>query len=258
MERTDGFYIDIIEAPLLSSEPNLPSKEIITVLSQPYFYLAKGRQSFVFQSLDGKYVLKFFNKKYLQDPWYTVFVGRSEKQKRERRRLFFNQSYEIAYNELGDEILYLHRGNSETLPEVFIVDKVKEENIIDLNKIPFVLQRKGIPFDSYLDILYQRFGIEGLYELIDQYLVEIKRRIDKNIADADHDVIHNWGVFLGRVFHLDPGRLYYDDLTSTKRRSEEWDNASRNLYKWLKKRYLPAAEYLKEQVKKNEHLSNSI
>lgn len=248
----------MIEAPLLSVDEPLPTSEALHALSQPFFYLNKGRQCFVFESQDGKYVLKFFNNKYLQMPWYQFLTGDQETSKRMLRRLFFETSYEIAYREFGEEIVYLHRGLTDFLPHVLVADKVKEDHSLDLNQLPFVLQRKGTPLHSWLDSVYESQGLQGLYTQIDQYLLLVQERIDRNIADGDHDVIHNWGVVDGHIFHLDPGRLYYDDFSTQGRVFEEWASATRNLHRWLKKRYLPAADYLETKIKESQHVSNSI
>jgi hypothetical protein len=241
--RTEGFSPEIIETPWVEKCAALPSEDLKQILTRPFRYLGKGRQCFVFES--GDFVLKFFNQKYLQDPWYA---GEKEKYKRQRRRLFYEKSYEIAFREFGEEIAYLHLGPSTGLPKVTLA-QAGREFVVDLNDVPFVLQRKGAPIYSVLEEVYQRRGLEGLKQEIDHFIEAVAKRVEKGIADADSDVEHNWGYVGGRLFHLDPGRLYYEEkLKEPKRLEREWHNATHGLHKWLKKNHPEAALYLENQI----------
>ena len=241
--HTNGFRPSLIEGPLFAEAQELPSPEIYEVFSQPFHYLNKGRQTFVFESEDGKYVLKFFNQKYLQLPWYTFLVEKTEKEKRAKRRHFYENSYKIASLEMGDEIVYLHLGPTPPLPPLKITDHVGRGYQLDLTRLPFVLQRKGIPLYEALNAIYQKEGLPGLNREIDAFASLIHLRISKGIADGDHDVEHNWGYIDGHIFHLDPGRLYYDpNLSDPQRVKEEWYRATHNFAKWLKIHY-PDATY---------------
>ncbi len=249
LTRTDGFSPQKIEAPL-HSEPDMPLKaEIAQILSQPFSYLRKGRQCFVFESLDGKFVLKFFNKTYFQLPWYSFFVREKEIAKRNRRKVFYEESYAIAFEEFGEEILYLHQGQGERLPFVSLVDRANREFRIDLTRVPFVLQKKGEPFYPTLEAIFQREGLQGLCREIDCFVEQVSLRISKQIADGDSDVEHNWGYVEGKIFHLDPGRLYFDPTLDTlQRQTHEWYAATHRLQKWLKAHHPEAAVYLSSKI----------
>lgn len=247
--RTDGFSLSTIEGPLFAKAALPCTFELSEIFSQPFHYFSRGRQCFVFESEDGRTVLKFFNQKYLQMPWYS-FLLKGEKAKRSLRSHFYENSYEIAFHELGEEILYLHLGFSKDLPEITLTNRASRRFRIDLNRVPFVLQKKGEPICSRFDSIYEREGFQGLYGEIDHFLEAISKRISKNIADADHDVKHNWGYVEGRLFHLDPGRLYYEpSLQEPERLNKEWQTATRDLHKWLKIYYPEAAAYLEERLK---------
>ncbi len=263
-ERTDGFSLSLIESPLPLERPaqalsGASYAEIETILSQPFQYLGKGRQSFVFASHDGKWVLKFFNQKYFRNPWYAsvewpFFSKQRERElaKRAKRKDFYLNSYAIAARELKEEtgIAYLHlAAETRHLPTIRITDKGGRTFEIDLNTIPFVLQKKGIPFYSVLDAAFATEGEEGLHRLLDRFLDSISLRIEKKIGDADHDVEHNWAVLGNQVFHLDPGRFYIDEeLSNPQKLKSEWWRATHCLAAWLKKRYPEAELYLKGKV----------
>jgi hypothetical protein len=243
--RTDGFSPSLIEGPLFTQHSPPPTSEVQAILSQPFHYLDKGRQCFVFESEDHKYVLKFFNQSYFRLPWYS-FLAPREKTKRALRHHFYEHSYEIAFRELGEQILYLHLGPAKgCLPILALKDKAKQKREIDLNATPFVLQRKGSPFYEGLTQVYEKEGLEGLYREIDRFVGAVATRIEKKIADGDHDVEHNWGYVNGEIFHLDPGRLYYDEqLTEPNRLKDEWRAATHSFHKWLTKHYPEAATHL--------------
>ncbi|MBU6384295.1 MAG: hypothetical protein KGQ49_04180 [Verrucomicrobia bacterium] len=246
--RTDGFAPWVVEGPLHPTQESIPP-EVHSILSHPFEYLAKGRQCFVFVSQDGKYVLKFFNQRYLRLPWYAWLKGPQEQSKRERRRAFYESSYEIAHRLFGEEIVMLHMGHTDALPHVCLRNRAKGSFTLDLNRIPFVLQRKGEPFYEGLQAAFQQKGMEGLYREIDAFVEQIANRIAHHIADADVDVEKNWGYVDGHLFHLDPGRLYVDDqLAHLEGQQKEWVKATHRLHKWLSHHYPDAAEYLSRAI----------
>lgn len=261
-KQTDNFSLSMIEGPLPleKSEGGVPS--IDRVLMQPYRYLGKGRQSFVFESEDGKWVLKFFNQKYFRTPWYAEFdwpffsqQRMREVSKRSQRREFYLNSYSIAARELKEEtgIVYLHLAPEKfDLPKVQITDKAGRKFEIDLNKISFVLQKKGVPLYSAFDAAFAQGGEMGLYRFLDLFLDSVALRIAKKIGDADHDVEHNWAVSEGKVFHLDPGRFYIDEnLLEPPNLKHEWWRATHCLIKWLALHYPGADLYLKRKIEAN-------
>ena len=234
--RTDGFLEEKIEGVVKDKQNYSAQESIHPILSQTFRYLSKGRQSFVFESEDGQYVLKFFNRDYFEMPWYGFFVHEKEKRKRDLRRSFFENSYEIAFQELGEEILYLHMAKSQNLPPIKIKTKDKRMSLIDSNQVAFVLQTKGEPFYPTLQKIYQLGGEEALSLEIEKFVKQIHVRIEKGIADADSDVKNNWGYVKGRIFHLDPGRLYYDpELNDPHRKEQEVERSTRSLKKWLQR-----------------------
>ncbi len=247
--RTDGFSPSLIQGALLNGPSIEPNREAVQILGQRFTYLAKGRQAFVFESEDRKYVLKFFNQKYLEIPWYGFLVGKKEKVKRATRRFYYENSYPIAFQELGEEILYLHLSPSMTLPTVLLVDRASGEYPIDLNSIPFVLQRKGVPFREALEEILETRGIEGILKVIDSFVEAVSLRISKQIGDGDRNVMDNWGYVDGHIFHLDPGRLYYKELKDSKLLEQEWESATHDFHKWLKKKCPEGASYFLDRGK---------
>ncbi len=235
IERTD-FSLSKISAPLMQKQIEVLPFEIEKMLSQPFHYLGQGRQAFVFVSEDGKVVLKFFNAKYLQMPWYgsLPFWKDKETLKRQKRREFYAESYLLAQERMKEEtgILYVHLGKTDRpLTAVSLKDKASRLFQIDLNQIPFVLQKRGEPF-------YPKLTKENLSETIDSFLQLIAKRISYGIADADHDVEHNFGWLEGKLLHLDPGRFsLLERLDDPKRIEQEWWSATHRFRLWLQKHH---------------------
>jgi len=227
--RTDFFSPTSISGPLFAEASSPLAPEAEAALAQSYHYLGKGRQSFAFASEDGKWVIKFFNQKYFRLPFYAAWIDK-ERIKREKRKRFYLQSYGIAAAELKEEtgILYLHLGpSSKPLPTLSLTDRKGKKHRVDLNEFPFVLQRKAEPFYPALESM-------PIEEAIEQFLSILAKRIEKRIGDADHDVEHNFGVCQGRVIHLDPGRLYFEEgLLEQELLKQEWWSATHRFRNWL-------------------------
>ncbi len=243
--ETKGFSPGAIRTFLSEKEEAPLPKEFEAIFQRPFHYIGKGRQCFVFASEDEKYVLKFFNKRYLEMPWYAFAIKKKERSKRDLRRHFFEHSYEIARLEFGEEILYLHKGKTNALPIIKTVGPATLAFEIDLNQTPFVLQRKGEPFYAGLEAVFAGKGMEGLVKEIDAFAAQVRERILRGIVDGDSDVEHNWGYIGEKIFHLDPGRLYYDPrLKSLQRQKEEWETSVRAFAKWLEKHHPEAMGHL--------------
>jgi hypothetical protein len=228
--RTDFFSPSAISGPLFGEMAPAMDPETEAALAQPYRFLGKGRQSFAFASEDGKWVIKFFNQNYFRLPFYAAWIDR-ERTKREKRKRFYLESYRIAASELKEEtgILYLHLGPSmKPLPSLSLTDRKGKRHCVDLNELPFVLQRKAEPLYPAL------LGSMPVQEAIEQFLSLVAKRIEKKIGDADHDVEHNFGIYQGRVIHLDPGRLYFEEgLLEPERLVQEWWSATHRFRNWL-------------------------
>jgi hypothetical protein len=230
--RTDFFFVGAISAPLLEEEVAPLNGEIERALLQKYHYLGKGRQMVAFQSVDGKWVIKFFKQAYFNTPFWAHLFPK-EIEKREIRRQFYQNSYRIASEVLKKEtgIVYLHQSPSlEPLPHLALTDKGGRSHWIDLQKIPFVLQRKADPFYAGLRSLSQG----ELTRAIEQFLSLIASRIDHKIRDEDRNIEDNFGILDGNVVQIDVGKFYLEknpwNPESLKR---EWWSSTHRFKKWL-------------------------
>ena len=130
-------------------------------------------------------------------------------------------------------IVYLHQGMTPVLlPQVAVKDKMGRTHRIDLNEVPFVLQKKAQPLYPALSGL----SSEELECAIGEFLSLIAFRIDLKIGDGDHEVENNFGMLNGKVVQLDPGRLYFEEaLWEPEKLKYEWWSATHRFRKWLER-----------------------
>lgn len=185
---TSSFPADpTFETPLISA--NLK----YALFSQDYRYLSSGAQLYAFVSEDGKYVIKFFRVKKIEDA-------------QKRKSLF--SAYKLAYEELRKEsgLLMLHLNKTTDLStKLRVRDKLGFSHTIDLDQTEFVVQEKAELIFDYLKKLPSKDQVD---QAIGAILDLVRHRIEKGITDQDKAVSHNYGFVDGRPIHLDIGRIY--------------------------------------------------
>lgn len=228
--RTDGFSPQSIQVPLLASKD--PVFEEVSIPTS-FRYLSRGRQAFVFES--GDVVLKLFDINDLKKPFSARFPRNSEKARirwTEKLRIY-PESYPLAATYLADQtgVLVVHLGISEKkFPVVKLVDKASRCFEVDLNAVPFVIQKKGS------GSFYKSLKLGRLDQMIDAYLSFHQKRIALNIADHDRDIKRNYCWNGNSLQYIDPARIFYEPrMSDPKRRKLEWWKATHRLRKWLSK-----------------------
>ncbi|MCB1119374.1 MAG: hypothetical protein KDK65_05385 [Chlamydiia bacterium] len=229
-QATDGFMVQNIEAdfsekkewnvrPLSSDE----EKRLREILAQPYRYLGKGCQSYVFASDDGQYVVKFFKyHRYRTKPWVEAlsFIPQMEA-KRERRVKHkmekldrFYQSWEVAFNHLQEEtaLEYVQLNKRKGLEmQMTIYDKIGVPHTIDLDQLEFCVQKRGEMFDAVLQNLVKRGELEKAKKLLTAVLEQMQEELRRGLIDRDYALRQNTGVIDGKPVHLDIGQFMYDE-----------------------------------------------
>lgn len=222
---TDDFRLGHITYDL-SQLPDWPftsssqeQQEVKAILNQPFYYLGKGAQSYAFVSQDGEYVLKFFKFKHLRPKWFLPLlpsIGPFDrykrsllaKQKRKVHSLF--AGYALAYQENRDQSQLLHvhlMSTQNAYPIATIFDKMGREWQINLDEVPFLIQRKGEDLSTRIAHQLDQGQIQeakiSLQKILDMYMVEYQR----GLFDRDPFVMQNTGFIQDEPFHLDVGKL---------------------------------------------------
>lgn len=204
------------------------------IFSQPFAYLGKGRQSFVFESQDGKYVLKLFRLgsskiKYGQKIVRALRKAarlkvRDEQPIEMRRAAIFSGCKQIF--EKGAhlcKLLYIHLNPKKgAFPQIFLRDRWGRKIDIDPEKDRFVIQRKG-------EVFFRKLKAEqNRKPLIHAYLHLLDQLADHGLSITDPTMGRNFGYLDGEAFLLDIGSVVYNpkEAEATKThflsRLEEW------------------------------------
>jgi len=258
--RSDGFFLSRIRGPLVEGTSVSPDDNSSKILQQPFYYLAKGRQCFVFESADGQTVVKFLNYSRFSLPrwlkafplphyWKMWLLGLDEK-----RRLRFEStidSFEIAMQQLQHEtgLIYLHLQRGDGLPILQVTDRANRNHRIDLNQTIFVLQKKATPIYDELENRYRTGGQASLEDGVGQFLSFLQKRCALHLADDDRDVQINFGFYNGEILLLDPGRLFHDPTLSRRDRFErEITVASKRLRQWLLQKHPESVAFIDQEI----------
>ena len=185
-----------------------------TLLSQRFHYLGSGAQMLAFLGEDQTTVLKLFKmnhllpKKWLALAPVTPAYRHRKTTMREKRLHCTFQSIKLAYEQLPYEtgVIFAHL-NPGFEKMVVIIDKHKEEHLINLDRTPFVLQKKA-------ELIYTRFlrhlkngDIQTLYQEREKILFLVARRCCKGIVDSDSGVSANYGFVDDKAVQIDIGEL---------------------------------------------------
>lgn len=267
-KQTDGFTIWGI-TPHRSFENSFETRpltdaeqiEISAALNQPYFHGARGGQTYVFFSKDGKYALKLLKQRMYTIPlWFNItplpFVLDRYKQKkraliRDKCRRDFT-SYKIAFEELQDltGVVYIHLHPTDTLKmNLHISDKLGITHQIDLDKIDFVLQRKAEPPLSRIQRLMETRDLEGAKRSISSLVTLIVERCKRGISDKDSSIDTNCGFLGNDAIKIDVGRLGRDiNVATSDRCKEELVKILTPFKEWLAFRYPDLAKNLESEI----------
>ena len=217
-----GFRLNKIEGalaynPHFETRSHLDNAAIDAILSQPFYFLGSGAQSFAFESADKKTVLKFMKQsKRKPMPWLEALplppgashIRNYYMQKRKKRLHDLLTSARIACDELYQEtgVLYAHLNTSAAAREkITLYDKIGIRYTVDVDNSLFVLQKRG---STLLDQPLEPKTIAGMIE-------HVKKSCKKGIAHLDPLVDRNFGIYNGSVFTIDFGSLKYDEKLKT-------------------------------------------
>lgn len=195
---------------------SLPSEEILhilkTVLAQPFYYLDRGKQSYVFASQDGQYVIKFFDIRAI-DPTRRGPLASVDKVSLERKMARLVQGYRLAYkqNLEGSGLIFARVAIGPLAGlEATLFDRFGRHHQIDLSQVPFIIQKKAVPTRILISASLENGDLPRaksyLGRIVGMYLSEYSR----GLYDRDHNFMYNTGFVDDRPIRIDLGRLRAD------------------------------------------------
>ena len=199
-------------------------KQAAEILNQPFSYLSYGGQMTVYQSQDGKYVIKFFNpRSVIKKNWFYRWdkmrrlnsfrwITNTYFRKEARLKKYFLR-YEMAFKDLRNEtgLVYVHLDPSTALSHSLdVVDKEGRLHRIALEAYPFVLQKKVELTMDHFGRLLKTGDLFGAQKSVEQIYNLFVLRAQKGYTDRLQTLHKNYGFFEGRAVQLDVGRIRKD------------------------------------------------
>lgn len=220
LKANHGFNLHVIEAPIPTLADRNPSLEFPrNLFNQPFRYLGRGAQSFVFESEDQKTVLKFyrFPSHLRRFPWthhpfgYLFSSSRKNIKEYNLRRLELSfHSFFLAASPLAEEtgVLYVHLAPTMNLQQkVHLIDQLGVHYELPLDPVAFVVQKRGVPFLSLFKEQLAQNKIETCKKMLNGLIEVIRNRCNHHITDLDNMDNDNYGWLEDRAIHLDIGRF---------------------------------------------------
>jgi len=252
-----------------------PDPAIVKIFEQPFYYLDKGSQTYVFLSQDKQYVLKLVRysrfhmrfwvrwldfipriKKYAEDRWEHKY----------KRFCDSMRSYAIAQNILADktDLIYVHLDKSTNLHQkVLLIDKLGRQYKINLGNVSFLLQRKADSLEKLLEHAVKQDNKEEFRKLMLSFFEMVDYCYKKHIVIKDYNCIKNAGFRDKRVINIDLGSFFVkENILDPWQYQHEFNHFTRHLLKWSRKKfphYTPYIESLRKQfVTRQEHALGQI
>lgn len=258
LKANHGFCLHVIEAPI----PSFPNPSLSfpqELFNQPFHYLGKGAQSFVFESEDKKTVLKFyrFPSHLRRFPWthhpfgYLFSTSRKNIKEHNLKRLELSfHSFFLAADPLVDEtgVLYVHLQPTTTLEQkVHLIDKLGYHYEIPLDPIAFVVQKRGESFLPRFKKELKAGNQEICKQMLNSLIHVIGQRSKHHITDLDNMDNDNYGWLENKAIHLDIGRFQEKESINVK---EEILRVSHPLVRYLSEASPELLNYFESQAEK--------
>lgn len=258
--QTDGFRISKIQdntfnvQEICSTEQE---KQALEILDQPFTYLARGKQSFVFLSQDGKTVLKLLNNHYQKRiQWLKIlpqFTWQSQRLAYFQRKMqMTSQSYQLSFSDLREEtgLLYLHLNATRQLQKkVTVIDKLGIAHEIDLDTTGFILQKRATLAYSQFEEWLKNGDLSSAKQGITSLMTLLNNRLTKELSDRDPLIRTNIGFIEDKAVFLDLGPFSKNVQPKPPQQARaEIRKITQSLHSWLVEREPGLALFLEEEL----------
>lgn len=259
----DNIFYDIPADPRWEMTPLSQSVQEKTdaILAQPFTYLGKGCQSYVFLSEDGNYVIKFFKYQRIRpQEWLKSFsfipyleeYRLAKIQKKQNKLDNVLTSWKHAYESLQEEtgVIFVHLNKKKKWDRSLIIfDKMGFQHEVDLNQTEFMVQKKAEMLCPTLDLLMQKGEEERAKLILSNLLTMLLSEYSRGFADNDHALMQNTGVIDGKAVHIDVGQFVWNPaVREPEVFQQEIVNKTYKFKKWLQEAHPALAAHLQQEL----------
>lgn len=243
LSKTDGFTVEKVGRISLTEYDEAIDE---TLLDQPYYYLEKGGQSYVFISEDGTKILKLLRgskrSQLSRIPPFMMPNTRKRKilESEEKMRQTL-RSYAIARDHLKEEtgLLATRLGvGPQIASKLTIIDRCNIEHTMDPNHYPFIIQKRATLVKQTIAQLMERGEVTAAKLAMKSLFSLLKLRIDRGIQDGDPNLSKNFGFLDLKPVQIDGGRF---DMGLTNELTPI-ENSQEDLQHWINKCYPELSE----------------
>ncbi len=257
-KETAGFSVAKIAPAAKEQKGEFLPEGVAEILEQKFHYFARGGQAYVFLSEDGKYVLKFFRKRFCPEFLLSFPLPKFLKMAVEKKRAYVQKkwardakSYELARAELQDEtaLLWVHLNKSSLEQTLEISDKLNISHKLNLNQHAFLLQKRAEPILTHLEWQIGQKKSEEAKKTLDQIVALVLLRLDKQIVDEDLHLDKNLGFLEEKPVFIDLGRLKKEERAKNPQETRAYLSLLfARLKKWLGEQDPDLANYLSKMI----------
>lgn len=235
--------------------------ELKKALGQEYRYLGKGCQSYAFLSGDGEYVIKFFKYQRFRPQewtkWFTFIPAvekKREKQIQHRRNKLEGvyASWKLAFDKLAPEsgLVYVHLNKTKYLNTALTLrDKMGMRHQVNPDELEFLIQRRGDMLCSTLTQWMKKGRVEESKLLIRDLIAQVLSEYKRGLADNDHALMQNTGVYRGKPLHIDVGQFVEsENVKKPEVYKKEIFDKTYKFRIWLKKIHPELESYLFDEI----------
>ncbi|NGX51104.1 MAG: hypothetical protein K1060chlam2_00961 [Chlamydiae bacterium] len=253
---TDGFaMVNVFPPP--GDNSSWQRTESLALTSNTFTYYASGSQCYVFLSEDGKSVLKLFKFQHMRTPpWLnTLPLSGLLRAKRAKKRQILERTFNslsLAYDLFREEsaLIFLHLDRTTHLKsQVTLIDKIGKRHSLDLDSLPFLIQKKGELAYTSFDRWMERGEVEKVKRGIRELLTLALSRCKAGIFDKDPDFSTNFGFIDTTPFQIDFGRFTLDQSEKEPRvHRPEMVRITRNFHRWIEKNHPDLLDYFEKEL----------
>lgn len=267
-KQTHGFRLNKIHSDLAYSpdRASMPASEdeiaeVRAILSQPFYFLNSGGESYAFTSKDGKYVLKFFKHHHMRiRTWMDPILPKSILNKREMRFNRFFTSCKLAYEHFRKEtgLVFIHLNKTDDLNiHLRIFDPIGIAHLVNLDQLEFAIQKKVSMADPTLCALAEMQELDATVARLNALVDLIVHRCQVGLADHDAQ-LRNFGFIGEEAVEIDLGAFSFDEsLKHPQAAKRALLSDTKMLRKWVKNNHPELTLFLDKKIKEELNLSEN-